>query len=728
MTTIVVTTAASVTKLIKDSPNILAEAVSNAVLTNRDIPGAILSNTLYGFNHAVGTKFFNYGRDSFVNGLPVSQYVREVPEAVDLDALVTQAINYELVVADPAADLVSLIRSARLTYSDPLHLFTFFLQENEDWILTSLVDTTYNEFIQVSTGNVYQYAGIVLDFKQGNLNAKIQPADSNPTLPMLELNIPYNFNEFSYIIQVFYEVLQGNGETHWHIWIYSPASGLYPYLTFGFGTLDSVGFFPIVPIRLNNENIIDNPDHAELAQSSKDLLRRINFDLDDFSAGLTDPDDPTALDDTDNAYLMFALNLNSDETIAKQYMYEYFKSLFYSQEWTQQEWFDHNEQIGPDLSISIGSRNSLHIKDKWFDVGIDIRIWFNFITLEVKSGLIGDPQPAYDPYVIKAYPGDVDMNNADGDEISKSIIVGSEWSGTSVGEEYSYNTHLLILRKQISPTEFVELAIHGLQHDMIIDERAKKINTNITTMDDGRFFIPISKDIVDKFNGRNESYIYYETFTFLAYAIDVNKLKWYEDPDFWKFVGLVAFVFGFDVSLLTAAIAEGVVSTMAYVAEQYLISLIMQKALGAVVDLVGGDVALILAAVAATIAISYGEDVDIAGLINSDELLKMSTLTIDAVNTHVVDEMLKLEVEMDEYLKSAKEKQEEIDNAYDLLDVGTELDIYAITHATSYTDYNETPENFYNRTIHQTNPGVLSLDSIEHYVSGALRLPEAPTN
>ena len=295
---------------------------------------------------------------------------------------------------------------------------------------------------------------------------------------------------------------------------------------------------------------------------------------------------------------------------------------------------------------------------------------------------------------------------------------------------------MLIIRKQLTTgfgATFAELTIHGLSHFMLVAAGADRIYRSLATMGDGGFFIPISKDVVDIFQLEDRAMIYYETLSFLAYAIEETKLKWYEEPGFIGLVGFIAESIGIvlifmSLGTLTAAISQGVEATIRYLVKVYLVKLLIQKSLEVIVDVLGLEASLILAAAMAAIALYYGDDVDIAGLINSDDLLKLATISFDAINTNVADEMLKLELETEDYFKSAEEIQDRIDDANDLLDSGTEIDLYAFTNTSGYTDYNETPEDFYNRSIHLTNPGVLSLNTIENYVSGALRLPEAPTN
>ncbi len=100
----IVTTAASVTQLVSEVPNVAADSIVNAVLGNKDIPRSYIADTRYGLNHLVGNKFYNYGKSSYINGLPTSKYTQEFPD--DVQDLTLAAINTKVPV--PAVALVSM--------------------------------------------------------------------------------------------------------------------------------------------------------------------------------------------------------------------------------------------------------------------------------------------------------------------------------------------------------------------------------------------------------------------------------------------------------------------------------------------------------------------------------------------------------------------------------------------------------------------------------------------
>lgn len=87
----------------------------------------------------------------------------------------------------------------------------------------------------------------------------------------------------------------------------------------------------------------------------------------------------------------------------------------------------------------------------------------------------------------------------------------------------------------------------------------------------------------------------------------------------------------------------------------------------------------------------------------------------------------KLEKEMEDFMKSAKEKYEELRDAYDMLgETPAGLDPLFITSIFT-GHFPESPESYYNRSLN-ANPGVLGYDLINEFSSIALTLPEDGRN
>ena len=67
----IITTAVSRTLLVKNKPDLIKDSIIGAVLTDRSISGSIIAELLGGFVARVD-RFYRYGRDTYVRGLPSS--------------------------------------------------------------------------------------------------------------------------------------------------------------------------------------------------------------------------------------------------------------------------------------------------------------------------------------------------------------------------------------------------------------------------------------------------------------------------------------------------------------------------------------------------------------------------------------------------------------------------------------------------------------------------------
>lgn len=728
----IVTTAASVTKLIDSPPNILAEAVLGAVLGNTSISDSIITEFNYGFNSKVNS-YYRYGANHFTRGLPTGTFIQGTDD--ELEALLLAAINVDIHVGNPFAFNATSVLSSGMALPDIRYMAHMFFQDSPEWDLQpSTQSPGYGgdpggNFVwgtsvtNVVTGIVY-WVPHIATFNNQVLHMEMRTTDYEDTYV---LDVPFNFNKSTTV----YNVIYGKGTNilgaiEYYFWVYDPASHRHPSLDFAASTTNAADFYPIAPIRIENNNIVDVADNAELATSTSKLLRKIGIDLDKFSADIQDPDDTTALDDVDNGYLMFAMTLNSAEDISLRYLYEYFRSLYYSNPiLSQQNWID-NPNSDAEFALRPSTRNHLFIKD----IGIDILIMFNFITIEVKNGLIGDPHGAYNPNTVVGTGAEIDAASSGIGAVNKEVITGTETEGNP--GRY-YNDHVVIYRKQLTSTvngdasnTFVELVVHGLQHNMLVDARAGKIHRTAISTDDG-FFIPVARGVVMRFNGADESLIYYESLVFLAYAIDELKLSWYQDPAFLSLVSFVVLIISviFAAPDIGAAIEQGIVGMLNGLAYAYVAGIIVSEAFSLVIDMVGGDFALILAALATAVAIYYGDtSTQLLEFITPDQLLGLSTQMIDAVNQNTAETLVQLEQDIELLEEQNEAWQEELDAAEDLLHYGTNIDLLAITSKQTTANSGETPEQFFNRTIHLSNPGVLALDMVSSYVDRALTLPD----
>ena len=728
--TTVVTTSVSVTQLITEVPDVVAESIMNSVLTDKDITSNLLADLNYGFNHNM-QRFINYGRQSYINGLPLTALIQGT--SVDTKALFTAHI--------PAATGILV---SRLGAPDPFHVVAHYLHTSPDWEMfpSSISTSTFNYVTggnfsrnyscrHIATNNTYN-----IDTSQGNylhqgnnVHVDLLTHDST-SYGNFTLDFPVNYLATYTVYSITYEIPGGNFglSRFFQHWIYDPKSGLIPELNDQANATSLTASYPIVPLRLDNENIVDNADTAELALSARELLKTINVDIDDVSTKIAENPDIAELDD---AYIMFAADLNSSTDAAITYLYQYFKEVYYSgPRFSQAFWFANESNDNENIPEAANSRNYLMIRDN----AVSIDVQFNYVTIEEKNGLIGDPQIAYDSSIIvgdTTNSNRIDPNNVIG-AISKQIVLGTEQDNQ---DAQWYNNHVIIYRKQLTlvsngdtSNTFAELVVHGLQHNITSVAKAGIVHRSLADMDDKGFFIPLSHDAVKLLNGVSEIELYQESLVFVAYSIQFTHLSFYEDAAFWEFIAFVIIVISlaYGAPELGEAIAAGVYATFVYIAEAYFYSIVIGEVFDLLIDAIGGDVALILAAIAFAFAVANGTDgTKYFDLISSEALMLFATRMTDAVNRDVVDDLLELQAEIESFETELEDAQDELDEAEKaFLNKTTKIELYALSSPLEYTDFTESPSAFYNRSIHMTNAVDLGRESISGYVDRLLTLPE----
>jgi hypothetical protein len=135
------------------------------------------------------------------------------------------------------------------------------------------------------------------------------------------------------------------------------------------------------------------------------------------------------------------------------------------------------------------------------------------------------------------------------------------------------------------------------------------------------------------------------------------------------------------------------------------------------VKALGMDLALILAVVLAMTgffkAINAGS---IKGAPWAIELLQTANGLVKAVGANISDLMQGIADEYSSLALLQTEAEKEFERAQKLLENNTHLNPFVI--------FGESPDDYYNRTIHSGNVGVIGISAISTYVDQALRLPE----
>jgi len=485
--------------------------------------------------------------------------------------------------------------------------------------------------------------------------------------------------------------------------------------------------YPFVMFYDNSKSVVDGFLGDKLIAENTALLKKIGIDFKDFAAGLHDPDDPSAITKVTDAFMVFAVDINTDTQEGLAYLYEAFRQMHYEVQLnTQADWIA-NGDSGTDTN--------------WYFFGnhrAEFTIRYQFSMIEVKTGDVTDSQtePDIDTLIIDG--AEIDPTNDGSTTDVNGVLVGKVTSQIYIGTEsdeyvHGHNSHKLVLRKQLTETTFVELTIYGLDHWTKIRAYSKKDVYKGTTsvistlasgdLTNGKLFLPLVYEKVAVLHDSVMPALVYDSLLFVAHAVEIQYIKWYEHTGFWNMIRVVLFVATFGSS-------ETWIELLYELVLNYIINIAISVLFQVLVEAIGGEAALILAAIAAVYSFYMGDDGDLLfELIDAETLMQAATYMIGAVNAVTADNFKQLQRNIEEHTELQESRQEELEAMEDLLGPpGTTLEVYELISNEFKIDTYETPEQFFNRSCHITNPGVLSLDTIDSYIGNNLTLPKMENN
>ncbi len=308
---------------------------------------------------------------------------------------------------------------------------------------------------------------------------------------------------------------------------------------------------------------------------------------------------------------------------------------------------------------------------------------------------------------------------------------------TSTAKEFRY----LIVRKQLTPSMYSEiLVVDPIVIDQVYAPQGGGSVRHLSHTpfwvygqepDDQNIRIPLRMSALKSMhNTLDKTYIIQSSMTLLIYGLTVQKLKWYETGVFRGLLIIVAIFLAAvtlqpEIALIATAatLATAAFLTLSLVIEVLIFHLVIDYSVEFLTKEFGLETTFIVIVATAALA-ATGAGLDAANLLtipSIETLLGVTVAALGAFTQETVDEIKEIGREQDLFLESAAERQEEIDAASDLLSTKIEyLDL--VTKSPIYVD--ETPTQFFTRTIHTGNIGVTSLDVIHNYVDDSLRLPD----
>jgi len=478
-------------------------------------------------------------------------------------------------------------------------------------------------------------------------------------------------------------------------WMYRAGSGLYPALdaTFDDPPVVNGSYFPFIYFRYDKASVMTNTAAPEYV-SSKKMMKILGMDYAQLGEGINENPD---IGDVEQAMMVFAIPANTTNQLEQRYLYDFFLAQYNS--------------IGPqyrvvaqaDLAGLLANnydlaKTTVVIQDEKFKMALHNRGIFKK-RIAGKLGPIG----TYTSGTTTIY-----------EEIPYYDIIAE------VMGSYFQDIPVHYYRKQISESIYEEISVHALQ--MVYHIYGEYTETANGT--EPILLVPLDKLIIENYSAHDREVLYCRAMYFVFNSVVLTKVKWYQQEWFSVFMIAVAIVltivtYGAAWQTIAAAVAAGTMSIAALtviIAMGVLKFLIVSLIVKLFIRVVGIEAAIIIALIAAAAgmytAIQAG---GLSGAPFAQNLLQLSTSIGSGVQDEIKSLMGDLLAEANEFSTFMEKQTETLEKAKDLLDVDSFL--------SPFTIFGESPDSYFNRTVHSGNIGVVGITAISSYVDIALTLP-----
>lgn len=609
---------------------------------------------------------YNYGRDTYTYGLP-NGYTEIIGDASI--AQIADAVEAE--VGYPVD-----IEYASVSEADASFFAQYYGWLNWGWRFASSyfayppVSPLEGYYVRLSSANIEGNGRLRVSFNIGADNLgdyQFESVDVYDCVPTPDES------------KIFYHVRftpAGSGSPDHGYFIYEVGSGLYPDLD----VVDSINrnspFLPIVPLRQDNRNMgpaIDaNGDfildvdgnkivpNTDLYRTSKKLCKYLDTDFDDLCKAISTNPD---VKDIDHAYLIMGIDIRTTHKAGKAYLYNFFQ----------------------DLAIKDPGIKRIKIADAKFNIDIT----FDSVTFSGQTGSL------------------------------------------SQRTELIYRGNNLTLRYDNRDGTYGQVVVTNLKHTNYIYSE----HTNVITLEDSAdpeefgFIIPLNYDLYKQSKSLFDRYeLIRESFKIVCNAYERKKLKWYQTGIFKVLLFAVMVVITiysagtFTAGLSAAYAAGGIYGAMVFAVSTVFYATAISYGFRAIARRLPPEFAMAVALIAIIVTIGYGASQ--GEFADAYDLLQYTSPFIEGVQEGIQDALVELNKEMKEFIDYSNLLVDELDALEEELYDTTWFEIITALDTPPTIEVRETPSEFYTRTIHAGNIGVVSLSAAENYCDNMLRLPE----
>lgn len=516
--------------------------------------------------------------------------------------------------------------------------------------------------------------------------------------------------------QALYRYSQG-GQTRYGYWTYRNGAGVHS----GLDALTDVDakeagvFFPFVVFRRNKEDLsAKSRSHTAEHQSTSKLMEKLGMDFTEIGASIhSNPD----IDDVQQAVLQFAIPANSQHPLDKQYLFAYFDNLHAikpsaSESVTQQG-------VGYGRTTIIGVGNAITLNDGGFRSTLS----YASITkrkVVKKIGAVGEVENTSRTHnYMEGYRSYEHVDRGEMGYVSRTRLA---------------SIHYRIYRKQVTANLCEELEVRNPQMRFSI----YKDYDHVADYDDQALLIPLEQSLIKVIDYTDRDEFFQRAMHYVFNSRITVKVKWYESTFFVNLLKVAAIVItiyslGTQAHLIASAAAVGTAALAWAVATVIVKMLVIRYATEMFVKEVGMEAAFAAAVIAAAVG-AYSAFNDSGGLefMTAEGLVNVSSNVAadlgrglsSAIQEYTQDLMGGLQDDWVDFQGDAESRMEMLDTAQGLLETNGLLDPVMFTSMRPAVVFGETPDAFYQRTIHTGNIGTMVLDMPGAFVDQSLRLPD----
>jgi hypothetical protein len=694
----------------------MTNAIIGAVVNDRSITDAIVSEVLLHGMASKADQLYRYGRDHYALGLPGGNISgltmlddADVITAIKTDLGITDALSIDYAGIIPlTAEILALqfLDTERGYNNDTGEVTVYpvgmgvaakaevagiaFAEAALDLGITIIYNTytIVNSYVKIGTNgytnnDIYGYRGVV------TLTGQYEEI----------VNLPSGYATGDLYAVTRYNILDGLGNIvssrHW--WIYDIKSGVYPGFVNEIEN-DENAFMPVIPLRYNNVDLTRDST-TDLFLTSKELIKKIGFDIVALGDGLNAN---AGIGDMDHIHMLFGVNLTTNNSDDIAYLVEFFDRLYERVAITESTY------LHTLLSSSNPSLNAYHFKNiQISEHGLNTYITYNYITSSTVNLIIGKKGTGTKTFTINPRP--------------------SGQSRTSLWhDDLATESSVTTLTYQIDATHCKVVKIYDLIHHNDNISHGLGVTTTIGDLiaepANSNFIIPIHYGIANTMPIVVQNKLYAQSLTLVVISIDHYHTKWYETGVFKIVVIVIGVVLAFVTAGTSLGAALGLVAgSVAFTVVNVIALAITATALGFAVTMamdmfgIDGIARMVVQIIVAVMTIGVGT------------IYNTIALTSSVYQSYTAYEMTGIAADLMDMASEYELMWDELNEINDLQGNKNDIDpLLWIKKIFSTEIQGEQPESFFMRTTNYGN--TLILKSVDSYCDLLLTLPTVDDN